>query len=134
MKKLTVLTLILLGNVTLIHSQVNCDSSISVCPKVFDYLIKQDVYAKQYKDENLILKYKIIKHEQENSEYNVIIKAKNDIIIADSMEVAIKDEHISDLNLIVKFNKNKIKRLKVGVFSISAVGLASTIFVSTRRR
>lgn len=79
------------------------------------------------------MKAKVFGCNQSEKEYNKIINAQANIIVTDSMEIALKDEHIKYLTSQLKNSNRKIKTLKFGIISIPIAGLALGTLIAIKK-
>lgn len=99
-----------------------------VCPDVFDYLIKQDIKAKYYYSENSILVSQIANCNTRLVFKDSIISKKDQIIDISNQESELMKISLDQANKIIKKERKQIALLKVGVFTISAVGIAGITY------
>ncbi len=125
----------MLGSViwTLSNGQTVCDSSIAVCPKTFDYFIRQDILAKKYYVDNnkLSAQIKVLKYELVQSDSTK--KSTSNILRITKEEGALTQKSLTLLNL--KYDKvvRQVNWLKFGCVSLAVAGIVTTVYVAIKK-
>lgn len=103
-----------------ILSKGQCDSAISLCPKTFDYLIKQDVLAKKYYQEsiNLLILNGSLKSELSIKDSLVLDKEK--VIDYLALQSTLYDTHLQRIEKSLSAEKRKVKVWK-GLSLLTAI-------------
>lgn len=109
-------------------AQTGCDSCILVKPQTFDFLIRQNVLAKQYQLDNIILKSQIANCNIRLTYKDSIILKKDEIIDINRQQVELINISLDQANKIIKKERKQIALLKVGIFTISAVGIVGITY------
>lgn len=126
--RLKKLILILLGSLTRIALLAQCDSSISVCPSVFDYLITQDVKQKQCHASQYIYKAEIANLQYQLKQADSLQRITSDILLITNQEKDLLNTSIDLKDRQLKKQARQIIGLKVGCISIGVLGIASTVY------
>lgn len=131
------LILILLGLATRIallgQSDIKlCDSAVSVCPHVFDYLISQDVKAQGCAVENINFRAEIHNLEFQLKETKSVLQTTSDILLTTNQEKELMRESIILKDRAIKKQSRKIAGLKIGCVAIGTLGAATSIYLFFR--
>ncbi len=126
--RLKKLILILVGSCIRIALLAQCDSAISVCPPVFDYLIKQDVLCKKYYQQGMTFAAENAVLEFQLKETKSVLQTTSDILRVTNQEKGLLNETITLKDGVIKKQSRQIAGLKIGCFSVGVLGLASTIY------
>ena len=110
-----------------------CDSSISVCPDVFDRLIANDIKAEQYYADKIYLQA-----QNQNLNFRLEESGKLQKIANDNYAIAgEKLKYMTNLYSLSEADNRKkdkqIIRLKAGIFVVGIVGLTGTTYFAIKQ-
>lgn len=105
-----------------------CDSAISVCPPVFDYLISQDVKEQKCRQENINLKASIVNLEFQVKKSADLLKSTSDILLITNEEKQLMQVSIDLKDKQLKKQTRQITGLKIGCVAIGIAGIISTTY------
>ncbi len=109
-----------------------CDSSISVCPSVFDRLIKADVQAEKYKS------YYVTSLAQIN-QYAYVITQKDSALLAKKAELSVCDQQTKTSNDALVLAQSSLSdsekkvRIRTGIAFGAGIMAIITSFISLVR-
>ncbi len=126
--------LILLGNCIQIalHGQL-CDSSIAVCPKVFDYLISQDVKEQQYAVDNSILKAEVTNLTFQLKETKSVLETTSSILLITNEQKQTLQSSVDLKDKTIRKQKRQIAAYKVGILSVGIAGVGGLTYLGVKQ-
>ena len=122
------LILTLYVSITLIPLKAQCDSTIVLCPKTFDYLIKQDIFAKKYYQESINLLV-LNGLQKENLQIkDSLLLDKDNIILYLNAQKGLYDKHLGVVEFNLKQQKRQKNFYKFLSIAVGFVGVTSTTY------
>lgn len=118
---------------TVLQGQVaTCDSSISVCPYVFDHLISQNIKAEQYYADKIYLLAENQNLGFRLDELGKVQKSTSDNLALANQKLGLLQVDLDLKMKQIKSQEKKIFRLKVGIVSVGIIGLTGTTYFAIR--